>query len=87
LHEPRPPRTLALQRLVDDREPLLTLDEVDVGYAEKRAQLVVSDLHRTGRWGSAGGRLRECRSHGSVERNIALHLLHHLMDVAIEHGD
>ena len=28
--------------------------KLTVGNTEKRAQLVVSDLHRTGRWGSAG---------------------------------
>src|SRR5436190_1302998 len=78
---------LSLQRLIDDREPLLALHEVDIGNAEQGAQLVVGDLHRAGRWRTAGRRQRERGSHGSVEGDIALHLLHHLMDVAIKDGD
>jgi hypothetical protein len=31
-----------LQRLIDDREPLLTLDEVDVGNAEQGAEALFS---------------------------------------------
>jgi hypothetical protein len=47
-----------LQRLIDDREPLLALHEVDIGNAEQGAQLVVGDLHRAGRWRTAGRRQR-----------------------------
>src|ERR1700694_1409802 len=79
---------LALQWRVDDREVLSAALEVDAGNAEQAAELVVGDLHRPGRGGGARRRLRErCRARG-VEGDVALDLLHHLVDVAVEdsHG-
>src|SRR6185312_3596883 len=40
---------LALQRRIDNGEPLLVLLEGDACYAEHAAQLVVRHLHRAGR--------------------------------------
>src|SRR4051794_29723654 len=77
----------ALQRLIDDGEPLIALLERHAGNTEQRAQLVVRDLHRTGRGRSTGRRLRERGRARGVERHIALDLLHHLVDVAVEYRD
>ena len=49
----------ALQRLVDNREPLLAADEVDVAHTEQGPQLVVRHLQRPRRRRAAGRRLRE----------------------------
>src|SRR5450631_2068183 len=76
----------ALQRRVDDGEPLLALLEGHAGGAEHAAQFVVRNFHRAGRRRGAGRRLREGGRARGVERHIALHLLHHLVDVAVEHG-
>src|SRR3954470_20876249 len=77
----------ALQRRVDDGEALVAALECHGADAEQRAKLVVGNLHRTGRRGAARRRLRErCRT-GSVKRHVALDLLHHLMNVTVEHGD
>src|ERR1700730_3416060 len=58
---------LAGQRRVDDGELVLALLEVDAGDAEHAAKLGVLDLHRSGRAGGAGLRLRECGRAGGVE--------------------
>ena len=78
--------SLALQRRVDDCETLLVLLEGDVGDAEHFAQLIIRHFHRARRRGSAGRRLREGGRTRGVERDIAFHLLHHLVDVAVEHS-
>src|SRR5450759_1362635 len=75
----------ALQRGVDDGEALLAGLEVDAGDAEQRAKLVVGDLHRPGRGGGARRRLRERGRARGVEGDVALDLLHHLVDVAVQH--
>src|SRR6478736_2283350 len=77
----------ALQRRVDDRKRLIALLEVDAGDAEHAAEFGVLDLHRTRRGGGARRRLREGGRARGVEGDVALDLLHHLMDVAVEHGD
>src|SRR5690348_11435485 len=77
---------LASQRRVDDRKPLITLLEVDAGNAEHGAELGVLDLHRAGRGGAARRRLRKRSRARGVEGDVALDLLHHLVDVAVEHG-
>src|SRR5262249_42920243 len=74
-----------LQRLVDDGEPLLSAFEDDVGDAENRAQLVVGDLHRARRGCRTRRWLREGGRHGGVEGDVALDLLHDLVDVTVEH--
>src|SRR4029077_12792550 len=80
------PASSALQRRIDDREPLVALLEVDRCYAEQAAQLVVGDLERPRRLRRAGRRLRKCGRAGGVEGDVAFNLLHHLVDVAVEHG-
>src|SRR5215469_3505583 len=77
---------LALQRRIDDRETLLVLLEGDVGDAEHFAQLIVRHFHRARRGGGARRRLRESGRTRSMECDVAFHLLHHLMDVAVKHG-
>src|SRR3979490_2286887 len=77
--------TSALQRRVDDGEALIAGLEVDAGDAEHRAKLVVGDLHRSGRRGTARRGLREGGRARGVERHVAFDLLHHLVDVAVQH--
>src|SRR3979490_2157451 len=76
----------ALQRRVDDGEALIAGLEVDTGDAEQRAKLVVGDLHRPGRGGRSRCGLWERGRARGVEGDIAFDLLHHLVDVAIQHG-
>src|SRR6516162_2791441 len=77
----------ALQWLIDDGEPLLPTHEIYLGNPEQRTQLVVRDLHRTRRGRGTGRWLRERGRHGGMEGDMAFNFLHHLMDVAVEHGD
>jgi hypothetical protein len=72
---------------VDDSEMMLTGDEVHAAYTEHLPQHSSRDLHWAGRGSGAGRGLREGGGHGGAERNIALHLLHHLVDVPVENGD
>src|SRR5215472_11004323 len=74
-----------LQRLVDDCKPLLSAFEDDVGDAENRAQLVVGDFHRSRRGCRARRWLREGGRHGGVKGDVALDLLHDLVDVTVEY--
>src|ERR1700733_6584786 len=77
--------SLRLERRVDDGETLLVLLEGDIGDAEHGAQLIVRDFHRPRRGRGARRRLRERGRARGVERDVAFHLLHHLVDVAVEH--
>src|SRR3954453_368655 len=77
---------LALQRRVDDRKPLIARLEVDAGDADQAAKPVVGDLHWAGRGRSARCGLREGGGARGVEGDVAFDLLHHLMDMAVEHG-
>src|SRR6185312_4918941 len=81
------PAHSTLQRRVDDAEPLLALLAGDAGSAEQRAQLVACDLHRAGRLRRTGRGLRERGRARRVEGDVTLDLLHHLVDMAVEHGD
>src|SRR6266478_6854015 len=76
-----------LQRLVDDGKPLLSTLEGDVGDAENRAQLVVGDFQRSRRGRRTRRWLREGGRPGGVECDVALDLLHDLVDVTVEHRD
>ena len=76
-----------MQRLVNDGKPLLPTHEIYLGNPEQRAQLVIRDFHRAGRGRGTGRWLREPGCPGGVEGDIAFDFLHHLMDVAVEHGD
>src|SRR5580704_10484021 len=80
------PASSALQRRIDDREPLVAPLEVDRGDAEHAAQLVVGDLERPRRLRRSWRRLRKCGRARGVEGDVAFNLLHHLVDVAVEHG-
>src|SRR5581483_11075946 len=61
--------------------------ERNLGNAKNGLQLLRRDLHRTGAWRGAGFRLRKGRGHGRVKGDVALHLLHYLMNVAVKHCD
>src|SRR5580692_8227046 len=61
--------------------------EIDVGNSQHITKFVGGHLHWT-RGGCGTGRgLRKRGGHRGVKRNITLHLLHDLMDMAIEHCD
>src|SRR5439155_1567393 len=77
---------LALQGCVDDRQPLLPTSEGHVGDAQHAAQFIVGNPHWTWRRRSARRRLRKRGRPCAVEGDVALDLLHDLMDVAVEHG-
>src|SRR3954451_10713516 len=73
------------QRLIDDGQRVSAANEIDGGDAEIFAEVTGSHLHRPRRRSGAGGRLREGGRARGVERDIAFHLLHDLMDVPVEH--
>src|SRR6185437_11317884 len=76
----------ALQRGVDDGELLVATIEGHARGAEHGAQFVVRHLHRAGRLRRARRRLRERGRARGVEGDVTLDLLHHLMNVPVEHG-
>src|SRR3954468_8851725 len=76
----------ALQRGVDDSETLVAAFERHAGDAEHRAELVFGYLHRSGRRRGSRRRLRKRGRACGVKGDIAFDLLHHLMDMAVEHG-
>src|SRR5215469_6180728 len=59
----------------------------DLAHAEHAAQLLRRHLERTRSGPLAGRRLRVSSRQGGLERDVAFHFLHDLMDVAVEHGD
>src|SRR5580692_981450 len=61
--------------------------EFHVGDAEYLPKSFGVDHHRAGGGSAAGRRLRECRGHRGMERDVALDLLHHLVNVPVENGD
>src|SRR5215212_4858692 len=77
--------SLTLQWRVDDRQGLITWLEVDARNTEQSAKLVVADLHRAGRGGRAGRRLRKRGRTRGVEGDVALDLLHHLVNVTVQY--
>src|SRR5581483_2836696 len=73
---------------IHDGERLRARHEGDAAQAEQRTHLLAGDvLARPGRRGGAGRGLREGRGARRVEADVALHLLHDLVDVAVQHGD
>src|SRR5436853_3252632 len=72
------------KRCVDYGERAATGNERNVGYAEYTLQSVGLDLHRSGRWSSAGRRLGECGRHRGVKGNVSFNFLHDLVDVSVE---
>src|SRR6476661_5129203 len=75
------------QRRVDDGQPALPLDIVDRSHAEYTPQLLCGHLERTRSISHAGCRLGERGGQGGVEADVPLHLLHDLMNVAVEDRD
>src|SRR4051794_959636 len=73
------------QRLIDDGQRFSAANEIDGGDAEIFAEVAGSHFHRPRRGSGAGGRLREGGRARGVERDIAFHLLHNLMNVPVEH--
>src|SRR6202035_3322475 len=75
------------QRLVDDRQRLVTLHHCDGGKPKHGAKFVGGDNHRTRRRRAAGSRLREGRRQCGMEGHVAFDLLDQLMDVPVQNGD
>src|SRR6266436_3814192 len=72
---------------VNDGQPALPLDIVDRSDSEYTPQLLRGHLERTGPLSHAGGRLGERGGQGGVEADVPLHLLHDLVNVAVEDRD
>src|SRR5207249_711027 len=68
------------ERGFDDRERALAADIVDRPHAKHRMQLLGRHLHWSGRRSGPRRRLWERRRPRGVERDVALDLLHDLMD-------
>src|ERR1700733_8493321 len=66
---------------------MLPRHEIDVGNSQHIVKLLGWRLHWPRGRCCAWRRLRKCGGHCGVKRNITLHLLHDLMDMAIEHCD
>src|SRR5260370_23993010 len=75
------------QRLVDDRERLVTLHHADGGQPQQGAELVGGDKHRARRRGATGSRLGKRRRQSGVEGHIAFDLLGQLVNVSVQNGD
>src|SRR5471030_1868243 len=80
-------RLLSFQRGVHHGQAVLLHHRFHVGNPEHAPQFVIRDFHWAGSLGCAGSGLRERRRHRRVERDIAFHLLHHLVDVPVQHCD
>ena len=76
-----------IQRGIDDGERTAFSDVLDVGDAEDGLEFAGGNDHGAGAGSLAGRGLREGRGARGVEGDVALDLLHHLVDVAVEHGD
>src|SRR5262245_60039388 len=77
--------TSVLDRRVDDGETLLVLLEGHAGDAEHAAQFVVRDCHRARRRRRAWRVLREGSRARGMEGDVALDLLHDLVDMAVKY--
>src|SRR6478735_2544568 len=73
------------ERLVDHGERLAAAHEVDACDAEISAQVAGRHLHRARRRRGARRGLWKGGRSGGMKGDVALDLLHHLMDVAVEH--
>src|SRR5258708_36856674 len=58
-----------------------------MGNSQHATQLVRGDFHGAWRWCRSRCRLWECSGQSRVERDVAFHLLHDLMNVAVQNGD
>src|ERR1051325_7471043 len=75
------------QGRVDDGQLALPLDIVDRSDSEYTPQLLRGHLEGPGPLSHAGGRLGERGGQGGVEADVPLHLLHDLVNVAVEDRD
>src|SRR5271170_844701 len=66
---------------------MLLRHEINVGNSQHVPKLLGWHLHWPRGRRSAWRRLRKCGGHCRVKRDIAFHLLHNLMDMAIEYCD
>src|SRR6516162_7808709 len=66
---------------------MLALYVIDIRDSEKTAQLLGRDLHGSRSLGLSRCWLHECRRKCGVEGYIAFHLLHGLVNVAIQNRD
>src|SRR5882724_1680536 len=80
-----PPPVSRRQWLIDEGERRLAFHIVDLAHAEHRAQAVGRHLEWTRRGRRPRGRLRISGGPGRVEGHVALDLLEHLVDMAVEH--
>ena len=58
---------------------------LDIGNANQAPQAFRWNFHWARRWSASRRRLWKGRRHGRVESHIALHFLHDLVNVAVEH--
>ena len=64
----------------------MSADDLDVCDPEHALQFACWNRHRSGVRCSPRCRLRECGRHRRVKRDVALNLLHDLMNVAVQNG-
>src|ERR1700704_367969 len=62
------------------------LSDRHAGDAERLGKLIAGNLERSGPWSIARAWLWKRHRARGVERDVALNLLHDLMNVAIQHG-
>ena len=72
------------QRRVNCGKMMALRHEIDMGDTQYIAKLFRRHLHWPGRRCRAWRGLRKCCRHRGVKGDVPLHLLHHLMDMAIE---
>src|SRR3984957_12130517 len=80
-------RCRAIERRIHNCETLATDQVVHIRDPRDFLQWVGRPLHRPRRRSRTRRRLREGRRHRRVEGKLAFDLLHHLVDVAVEHSD
>src|SRR5580698_1768474 len=80
-------RLLSAEGSVDQRETAAARGEAYICYAEQLSKLPGRYAHWSGSSSAAGRRLRKRGGHSRMERDTALHFLHHLMNVPVKHRD
>jgi hypothetical protein len=75
------------ERRINHRQAVSVRHRLHIGNAQNSPQLVVRHLHRAGALGGTRSGLRKRGRHCSVERDIAFHLLHDLVNVSVQHGN
>ena len=77
---------LTSQRGIDNRQVAVPGDVLHLGNAQNALQLSRGNHHRSGVRRLARRRLGKGSRSCGVERDVAFHLLHHLVDVPVQHG-